>query len=137
MASFEVFVDDNFHFMDEGERYSAGRFYTYEDAVAKAKSIVDKCLKTYYKPGMTSESLCKGYKMYGEDPFIVGDLGVDVIDETLERANAIIKEMESRQMDGNSFEEMIKPMNLPESKVRFSAWDYAEKRCKELCEDKV
>ena len=38
-AGFDVFVDDNFHFMNEDERYSAGTFDTYEEAVANTKTI--------------------------------------------------------------------------------------------------
>ncbi len=133
-AKFEVLVDDNFHFMQEDERYSAGRFDTYQEAVAKAKSIVDRCLESYYEEGMTAEKLCRCYKGYGEDPFIVGDLDQDVMDETMARALAIIEQMGARlDAHGVSFDELNKPLMLPDSKVRFSAWDYAEKRCKEIC----
>ena len=30
MAEYEVFVDDNFHYMQQDYRYSAGKFDTYE-----------------------------------------------------------------------------------------------------------
>ena len=40
--SYEVFVDDNFHYMDEEERYSAAVFPTYGEALAHAKRIVDE-----------------------------------------------------------------------------------------------
>ena len=133
-AKFEVFVDDNFNFMQEDERYSTGTFDTYEEAVAGAKSIVDRCLESYYKEGMTAEALYNGYKGYGEDPFIIGDLGKDVLDDTLARAKAMIEQMEARKLKhGNNFGEMNKPLDLPENRVCFSAWDYAEKRCKEMC----
>jgi hypothetical protein len=137
-AKFEVFVDDNFHFMQEDERYSAGTFDTYEEAVVKAKSIVDSFLESHYKEGMTADELCRGYKGYGEDPFIVGDLGQEVVNETMARAKAIIEQMGARlDAHGGSFEEINKPLDLPESKVRFSAWDYAEKRSEEMCRVKV
>ena len=34
MKNFEVFVDDNYHYTDEDERYSAGEFDNYEEALA-------------------------------------------------------------------------------------------------------
>jgi hypothetical protein len=71
MAAFELFVDDNFHYMDEDERYSAGTFASYDEALAKAKSIVDEFLESAHEPGMTSSELNDGYVGFGEDPFIV------------------------------------------------------------------
>jgi len=68
---FQVFVDDNFHFMDEDERYKAGEFATYEEALAKAQRIVDEELANFKKPGMTADALYKLYAFAGEDPFIL------------------------------------------------------------------
>jgi hypothetical protein len=133
-GGFEVLVDDNYNYMNEDERYSAGKFDTYEKAVEMAKSIVDHFLEHTYKPGTNSTDLYDGYTGFGEDPFIVGDLSKEVQEETLARANAIIEEMKSREnTPGITFEEKIKPIDLPVSKERFSAWDYAEARCKEIC----
>jgi hypothetical protein len=134
MATFEVFVDDNFHYMDKSMRYSAGTFETYEEAVALAKAIVDDYLEPRAHSGITANALFTSYRQYGEDPFIAGDLGEDVLAETLTRMISIIAELEARrESHGDSFQEMNKPLNLPVGKVRFSAWDYAEARCKELC----
>ena len=131
---FELFVDDNFHFMDEDERYKSGSFDTYEEAVVAAKAIVDSFLENHYEPGMTAESLYKGYSMYGEDPFIVGDLGKEQRDAVLSRAEAIKNEMESRlAAHGDNFEELNKPMDFPANDLFFSASDYARVRCDELC----
>lgn len=70
---YKVFVDDNFHFMDESERYADGVYSTYEEAVEQCKQIVDEFLEDAHKPGMTSDQLYYGtYTMFGEDPFIVG-----------------------------------------------------------------
>ncbi len=68
---FEVRVADNFHYMDEDEIYTHGRFETWPDAVAAAQRIVDRCLAEYYAPGMTAEALFSQYKSFGEDSFIV------------------------------------------------------------------
>ena len=43
-----------------------------------AKTIVDGCLG--YKPGMTAEALFKSYSMFGEDPFVVPDVGFSAWD---------------------------------------------------------
>jgi len=67
---YEVFVDDNFHYMDEDERYKLGEFDTEEEAVAACKEIVDKFLLFNYKPGMTAEELYSHYTDFGEDPFV-------------------------------------------------------------------
>jgi len=91
---YEVLVDDNFHFMDESERYSYGKYDSWEAAIAAAKAIVDDFLLPA-DPALTAEELFDNYTMFGEDPFIIpnGPYGI------------------------------------------FSAWDYAEQRCKEICAD--
>lgn len=68
--TFEVFVDDNFHYMDEDERYSAGVFRTYDTALKRAKRIVDKSLSELWEPGMDTGDLMARYVMFGEDPWI-------------------------------------------------------------------
>lgn len=39
---YTIYIDDNFHFMDESERYEQGTYSTYEEALAVAKGIVDE-----------------------------------------------------------------------------------------------
>lgn len=68
-----VLVDDNFHFMDEKERYKNGGYSNYDEAVARCKAIVDDFLLSALEPGMTAEQLFGSYTMFGEDPFILGD----------------------------------------------------------------
>jgi hypothetical protein len=94
MTGFELYVDDNFHYMDEESRYKCGSFATYGEALAKAKAIVDEFLEQHHEPGMTSKELYEGYVGFGEDPFII-----------------------------------------PSGEPRFSAWDYARARCRDLCRD--
>jgi hypothetical protein len=71
MTDFELFVDDNYHYMDEESRYRVGSFASYSEALAKAKAIVDEFLEDSHRPGMTSKELFEGYVGFGEDPFIV------------------------------------------------------------------
>ena len=66
-------VDDNFHYMDESERYCAGEFDSYQEALACAKLIVDECLQTSIEPGKTPDVIYGEYTGFGEDPFIIGD----------------------------------------------------------------
>ena len=76
--AYKVFVDDNFHYMDEGERYLHGEFATAADAIAAARKIVDEYLTSAIQPGMSADELFTSYALFGEDPFIVanGDEGV-------------------------------------------------------------
>ena len=68
---FEVFVDDNFHYMDESERYRNGVYDNYEEAVEACKAIIDSYLPEQREEGQTADELYKGYVIYGEDPFII------------------------------------------------------------------
>ena len=68
--SYEVLVDDNYHYMDENERYSAGVFQTYGEALWHAKRIVDKSLLDLYEPGKSVADLIASYVLFGEDPWI-------------------------------------------------------------------
>lgn len=88
-----VFVDDNFHYQDESERYKLGEFKTCEEAIKACKKIVDEFIERGYVKGISYKDLYGGYHFFGEDPFIISD----------------------------------------DKKCRFSAWDYAKKRCRELC----
>lgn len=68
---YEVFVDDNFRYMDEEARHLAGRYFAYEAALAVAIRIVNQSLSANYEPGMTAEELEGRYRHFGEDPFIL------------------------------------------------------------------
>jgi hypothetical protein len=71
MSPYKVMVDDNFHYMDESERYELGVFTSAEEAIAACKRIVDEGLGNAFKPGITEQKLYEGYTMFGEDPFIL------------------------------------------------------------------
>jgi hypothetical protein len=72
---FQVFVDDNFHYMDAGKRYHLGAFPTCEVATEVCRRIVDDYLLSAHKPGMAAEELWHSYVTFGEDPFIVAPEG--------------------------------------------------------------
>jgi len=69
--TYSVYVDDNFHYMDESERYKLGTFETCKEAVAACMKIVDEFLEEGYKDGKSFRQLIEEYVFYGEDPFIV------------------------------------------------------------------
>ena len=60
-----VMVDDNFHYMDESERYKAGEYDTYEEAEEKCREIVRRSVEE-------SKYDFDNYTMFGDDPFIIG-----------------------------------------------------------------
>ncbi len=66
-----VYVDDNFHYMDEDERYKLGKFRDCASAVAACKEVVDRCLQEGFSETSTVAELLKGYLLFGDDPFIV------------------------------------------------------------------
>ena len=68
--TYRVLVDDNFHYMDESERYELGQFETLEAAVVACKTVVDAFLLSTYHPGMTLAELLEQYTFFGEDPFV-------------------------------------------------------------------
>ena len=94
MYKYVVIVDDNFHHMENGERYKLGEFDTCEAAIAACKKVVDEFLLPVYEPHHTQEVLWKLYTAFGDDAYIVTE------DPT----------------------------------CRFSGWNYAKERCKELAE---
>jgi hypothetical protein len=69
-STYEVLVDDNYHYMDEKERYSAGVFPTYGEALAHAKQIVDESLREFLEPGNSAGDLIRSYVLFGVDPWI-------------------------------------------------------------------
>ena len=68
---YTVFVDDNFHFMDQGERYRHGAFATWNEAVGACQRMVDEELLGMIKPGMSADELFGLYTSFGADPFIL------------------------------------------------------------------
>jgi hypothetical protein len=56
LSRYKVIVDDNFHYMDESERYEHGVFATAEEAIAACKRIVDEDLGNIHShnPGVAA-----------------------------------------------------------------------------------
>lgn len=75
MSQYKVMVDDNFHYMDEDARSEHGTFATLEEAVAACRALVDRSLRTSWKPGMSADALYEQYVAFGDDPFIVAPPG--------------------------------------------------------------
>jgi hypothetical protein len=67
---YTVFVDDNFHYMDESYRYKLGVYPTWDEALQAAKAIVDEFLTENKAKTSSAEDLMAAYCHYGEDPFI-------------------------------------------------------------------
>ena len=67
---YTVLVDDNFHYMDESERYKLGEFDDCAAAIAACQQMVDDFLQS--NSGKCDDLLAT-YAMFGEDPFIVTD----------------------------------------------------------------
>jgi uncharacterized membrane-anchored protein len=68
--TYTIMVDDNFHYMDEEERYTQGVVDTAEEALKICRDIVDQFLANSFKEGITAEALYQNYTMFGEDPFV-------------------------------------------------------------------
>jgi hypothetical protein len=67
---YRVMVDDNFHFMDESERTTAGDFDTLEAAHECCRKIVEESLDHLRQQGMTAEELREAWGHFGDDPFV-------------------------------------------------------------------
>ena len=55
--SHRVLVDDNYHYMDESQRWTQGEYATYAEALSVSKRIVEESLKEGYKPGITAAAI--------------------------------------------------------------------------------
>ena len=67
---FEVFVADNFNYMDEEATHRLGEFASWAQALSVARAIVDRSLQEVHRPGVGALALFDAYKSFGEDPFI-------------------------------------------------------------------
>jgi len=70
---YTLYVDDNFHRHDgSNDWHEDDQFHSLDEAIAKAKHIVDEFLSQEYRKGMNAEELYSQYTTFGEDPFILG-----------------------------------------------------------------
>jgi hypothetical protein len=72
---YTVYIDDNFHYMDESERYAVGSYHSLEEAIEKCKEMTIRSLEGFYEKGITPEKLSAQWSMFGDDPFIIGGDG--------------------------------------------------------------
>ncbi len=94
-----VQVDDNYHYADESERYCAGTFAMLNQAIQVCEAITIESLKSVYEPGITAGKLSSQWAMFGDDPFITGDVDDVAFSArkfiTEELCTKIIKEIET------------------------------------------
>jgi len=69
---YKVFVDDNYHYGDEGERYETASYKSLQEAINQCEEITIKSLTDLYEHGITADDLKAQWSMFGEDPFIRG-----------------------------------------------------------------
>lgn len=69
--SFTVYVRDNFHYMDPEAEYRDSTHATLAEAIARCQQIVDADLGD--QPGTNARAMVEYYRMFGDDPYIVGD----------------------------------------------------------------
>jgi hypothetical protein len=67
---YEVYIDDNFHYMEDDERSLDAAFGDCPSAIARCKQIVESSLQAQYQSGMSAEELFERYKSFGDDPSI-------------------------------------------------------------------
>jgi hypothetical protein len=72
---YQVFIDDNFHYMDPEHQSAGPQFATLEEAVGYCKRLVDYSLISAYRLGMPPYELQTSYLLFGEDPFVRGGEG--------------------------------------------------------------
>ena len=70
---YKVYVDDNAHPGDTGERYLKGGYPDCETAVRVCKEVVDAFLERVYAVDKSEAQLWREYTSWGADPFIVAD----------------------------------------------------------------
>jgi hypothetical protein len=75
MPAYKVLIDDNFHYSDPDERTLLGEFATPVQAIEACKAIVNRSLDEQFVRGIVAPTLWAAYQLFGEDPFILPDVG--------------------------------------------------------------
>jgi hypothetical protein len=70
---YSVYVDDNFHYQDEADRYKLGDFPTYNEAVTACKNMVDQFLKENSSAEKSAKERYEHYTSFGPDPHVMTD----------------------------------------------------------------
>jgi hypothetical protein len=101
MVEYVVFVDDNYHYQDENERFKHGEFKTAAEAIEACKNIVERSLVEAFQRGMTAEQLLSQYRMFGEDPFVVPGVGFSAWTYAEERGPSFLAERSTTARSGS------------------------------------
>ncbi len=80
MSQYKVMVDDNFHYMDEDERWEHGKFSSAEEALDACCRFVDRSLLEEYREGATADELYERYISFGDEPFVIAPEGAAKVD---------------------------------------------------------
>ena len=100
---YKIYVDDNYHYMDESDRYVADSYSSLEEAVERCKELTIKSLEDLYEDGITPENLSAQWAMFGEDPFVRGGDGSVPFSArkfiTTELCRAIIESLKNLSQD--------------------------------------
>jgi hypothetical protein len=100
---YKIYVDDNYHYMDESARYVADSYSSLEEAVERCKELTIKSLEDLYEDGITPENLSAQWAMFGEDPFVFGGDGSVPFSArkfiTTELCRAIIESLKNLSQD--------------------------------------
>ena len=68
----KVWIDDNFHFMDEDERVFYGEFDTPTQATMAYQKIVDANIESIKEQETDPDKAYESYVWFGDDPWIAG-----------------------------------------------------------------
>lgn len=69
---YQIFIDDNFHYMDEDYRRFHGEYNTLEEAIGFCRNIVDKYIGGMDYQNSSFDQLWEQYTAFGDDPWISG-----------------------------------------------------------------
>ena len=67
-----VKVYDNYHYMDESATSTRGPFASADAALVAARDIVENSLYECLAAGNSAEDLIRRYRMFGDDPVVLG-----------------------------------------------------------------
>ncbi|MDC0959265.1 hypothetical protein OAR42_02220 [Planktomarina temperata] len=70
--TYKVWIDDNFHFMDEDERLFHGEFATPTQAILACQKIVDANIESITENETDPDKAYESYVCFGDDPWIQG-----------------------------------------------------------------
>ena len=109
---YKVVVDDNFHYMDESERYTHGEFESFDIALSAAKALVDAELRSLYRSGITADELYSHYTSFGNDPHSSQKIRV-VISRLGIMLRSVVKRYANELFNPRATPKLIQPGNQP------------------------